>query len=189
MIAMRVRQPTDEWHASDLDGLPEGPRYEVIDGILIVSPRPSPLHQMACGEIWKALRQTAPDGLLTVGGVEVRLTADGRTAVQPDVMVAPRSARRFEPPYVYREEARHVVEVVSPASRRIDRFLKAVAYADAGIPSYWVVDLGDDGHEPSLTEYQLAGDTYALVSRATGTFSTDVPWPVTIDLAALAEDS
>ena len=39
---------------------------------------------------------------------------------------------------------RVVVEVVSPGSRKADKLDKMAAYADAGIPFYWLVWLSDE---------------------------------------------
>ncbi|MEU4621756.1 hypothetical protein AB0G04_17500 [Actinoplanes sp. NPDC023801] len=44
--AMSVIPPADGWTVADLDALPEdGVRRELIDGVLHVSPSPSPAHQ------------------------------------------------------------------------------------------------------------------------------------------------
>ena len=41
-----------------LDTVPaDGNRYEIIDGDLYVTPAPSPTHQPACAELYKALWQ------------------------------------------------------------------------------------------------------------------------------------
>src|SRR6476660_5308230 len=44
--------------SADLDKLPdiEGIRYEIVDGELLVSKQPSWDHQIACGEVFAALR-------------------------------------------------------------------------------------------------------------------------------------
>lgn len=60
-------------------------------------------------------------------------------------------------------EVRVVIEFLVPGAQRTVTVTKRLEYADAGIPHYWIVDL----------------------SRATGTFTTTVPFPVTIDLGRL----
>ena len=76
-----------------------------------------------------------------------------------------------------------VVEIVSPGSPRLDYDTKRHEYADAGIPHYWIVDLG----EPvSLLDCHLAEDFgYADSGAVTGTFTTAVPFPVQIQLNLL----
>jgi Uma2 family endonuclease len=85
---------------------------------------------------------------------------------------------------ILRASAVHVVvEIVSPTSWRIDNVDKRGEYADAGIPWYWIIDLG----EPvSLVTCFLTEEFgYQDHQRATGTFTTDEPFPVTIDLDRL----
>jgi Uma2 family endonuclease len=75
------------------------------------------------------------------------------------------------------------VEVVSPGSYRTDQIIKRGEYADAGIPHYWIIDLDPP---TSLVAAQLAGGFgYQDAGATTGTFATDVPFPVELDLAAL----
>ncbi len=76
-----------------------------------------------------------------------------------------------------------VVEVVPPGSHRLDTLVERDEYADAGIPHYWVVDLGD---RPQLTAHHLAGEFgYADDGAVTGVFAATAPFPVRIALDAL----
>ena len=55
------------------------------------------------------------------------------------------------------------VEVVSPASRRMDRMIKPSVLAEAGVPAYWRVELEGAG-TPSVVVYELAGAVYREVT-------------------------
>jgi Uma2 family endonuclease len=80
-------------------------------------------------------------------------------------------------------EALLVVEVLPPGTRRVDTRVKHDEYADAGIPHYWMVDLAAG---PALTACHLGGAFgYADDEPVTGTLTTDVPFPATVDLSAL----
>ncbi len=75
------------------------------------------------------------------------------------------------------------VEVLSPGTRRVDTRVKHDEYADAGIPHYWMVDLAAGA---ALTVCHLGGAFgYVDAEPVTGTFTTDVPFPATVDLSAL----
>src|SRR5262245_3890308 len=67
-----------------------GHRYELIDGVLIVSPAPRPLHQRAVVQLIRALAPACPADLeALVAPVDVRLAED--TMVEPDVLVVRRA--------------------------------------------------------------------------------------------------
>src|ERR1700728_1023838 len=90
MVAMTTTEP---WPAAgqlftveDLERTPnDGRRYELVDGVLIVSPAPQLPHQEVLGELLVQLRQTCPPGLAAVPGPGVRMSDD--TEVIPDLVV------------------------------------------------------------------------------------------------------
>ena len=78
------------------------------------------------------------------------------------------------------------IEIVSPGSERTDHTVKHLEYADAGIPHYWIVDLGEPGDRVTLTAHHLAGEFgYADAGPVGGVFTATEPFPVRIDLDAL----
>ena len=145
----------------DLETMPDdGHRYELLDGILIVSPAPRPRHQEAVASLLVVLRQAAPRDLLVLTApLDVALTND--TVLQPDVLVARRSdfSERDLPtaPLL-------AIEVLSPHTRRFDLLLKRDRLQTAGCPSYWVVDVD----ESSIIAWQLVDGVYVEVGRAGG---------------------
>jgi Uma2 family endonuclease len=161
----------------DLERMPEdGRRYELIDGMLIVSPAVNVPHQRVAFVLAMLLEDACPDDLLVVGApVNVRFSF--RSALEPDVVVA-RAAdsggvRLTRLPLL-------VAEVLSPDSMLRDVNLKKAAYERFGIPSYWVVD--PDVSRPSLQAFELDGDSYAQVADVTGseTFRARKPFSVEI---------
>ena len=53
--------PEGGWTTDDLDALPEdGLRRELLDGVLLVSPSPTRVHQIIAGRLRVALEQTVP---------------------------------------------------------------------------------------------------------------------------------
>ena len=81
MGAMTIAEP---WPAAgqlltadDLDLMSDdGRRYELIDGVLVVSPAPSVQHQLVLAELIVLLHGACPAGLLVVPGPGVRMSAD-----------------------------------------------------------------------------------------------------------------
>jgi Uma2 family endonuclease len=175
-----------EFTVEDLERMPDdGRRYELLDGVLLVSPAPGVWHQEAAGTLYRLLYQACPPELhVVIAPFEWRC---GRgTALLPDVLVARRDellAVRSggflgQPPVL-------AVEVLSPSSRRIDRLSKLSAYEEAGVDSYWLVD--PDLQAPSLQALELVDGRYVEVGCPSGEQAWQVqrPFPVTIRPAEL----
>src|SRR5699024_4268096 len=88
MGAMTVMPRTgEEWTVDDLDRIPEGGlQYELLDGLLLVTPAPVRAHQRAVGNLHLLLRAACRPGF------EVLLAPfdwrpDRRTSLQPDLLV------------------------------------------------------------------------------------------------------
>ena len=172
MTTVRQRGP---FTRSDLERMPDdGCRYELIDGVLIVSAAPSRLHQRAVANLHLLLSAACPPDLeLLFAPFAVALADD--TEVQPDLLVAPRSQFTDRdlpgPPLL-------AVEVLSPSTRRIDLLLKRDRLLAAGVPSYWLVD----PDEPALTVLELQHGTYVEVARVEGeqAWTAERPYAVTV---------
>ncbi|GAA1526138.1 Uma2 family endonuclease [Kribbella lupini] len=146
---------------ADLYRVPnDGHRYELIDGVLVMTPAPSLRHQLAVGRLFHRLMQNCPNDLYVLSApFDVALSED--TLVQPDILVAPREdfTERDLPtaPLL-------AVEVLSPSTRRIDTMLKFSRYEAAGCPSYWVVD----PDTPTLIVWEMQDGAYAQVAKVSG---------------------
>lgn len=130
-----------EWTIELVHALPDdGNRYEIIDGELLVSPSPTWLHQSAVLDLAMLLRDYARRAGLKVLVAPAAVTWSPQTEVQPDVLAAPliegRSPSRFEDVGVLAL----AVEVLSPSTLRVDRFVKRREYQKRGVPEYWIVD-------------------------------------------------
>ena len=168
------------WTEADLAALPDdGHRYEIIDGSLIVNPPPAGRHQSVAANLLVLLHTSATPEWRVVHELGLRLP--GANLI-PDIVVLRASARLG----VWHEarDVALVVEVASTSTEFIDRGSKAIAYAEAGIPSYWRV-----GRDGTLTVHHLVGDGYAVtaVVKPGDTWDAAVPFPVTIDPAALVD--
>jgi Uma2 family endonuclease len=177
----------------DLGEDPDGVRYELQEGNLVMSPSPVPEHQIAFMRLARPLEDWLPSNLVLVPDVDIDLqlgppTRPG-TVRRPDLVVVTRAGlarRRSEGGVIRASEVVIAVEVISLGSERMDRVVKRDEYADAGIPHYWVVDLGEPGDRISLTAHHLAGEFgYADGGPVSGTFAATEPFPVRIDLDAL----
>jgi Uma2 family endonuclease len=164
----------------ELDRLPDdGRRHELLDGVLVVSPRPTTLHQFTAFQLGKLLDGACPDDLCVMLEPALQLTAT-TTEFAPDIVVVPVNevgvAKFTKPPLL-------VVEVRSPSTAIIDLNRKKTAYQRFGVPSYWIVD--PDPAEPEVTVFELRDGRYVTVAITTAPFSVERPFPVTLNPAQL----
>jgi Uma2 family endonuclease len=166
---------------AELDRMPDdGRRYELVDGMLVVSPRPTQIHQVAALRMAMLLDQAAPPGLQVVPEPAVMISAD--TEFDPDVVVVDlekiRDAKVTSPPLL-------VVEVRSPKTALVDLNTKKAAYETFGVDSYWIVV--PDLDEPEVIAFGLSGGRYEQVARVSGgeTFRATRPFEVEVVPARL----
>jgi Uma2 family endonuclease len=165
-------------------------RWELQEGIMVMSPSPAPRHMIAGYALATQLEPQLPPALQLVPEVDIDLELvppdQPGSSRRPDLVIVDRVAigRVDRDGGLLRaSEVRLVVEIVSPGSKRKDTVVKRHEYADAGIQYYWIVDL-----DPplSLVECHLAGPFgYRDEGDRTGTFVTTAPFPVQIELDRL----
>lgn len=162
-------------------------RFELQEGVPIVTPRPRPIHQVALHDIIEQLNRQLPRHLYAVAEIDINLDLDDPPTVRiPDVVVIPRADLK-KPGLIKAESVLIAVEIISPGSRRTDTVTKASEYSEAQIPHYWVIDLDD---RPSLTAHHLAGPFgYQEAPAVVGRFDTTEPMPLVLDLDALHLDN
>ncbi|MDQ6733183.1 MAG: Uma2 family endonuclease [Nitrospirota bacterium] len=144
---------------SDLAAAPDdGYRYEILEGDLLVTPAPSPLHQRVSKRLQRQLEAYfEARSLGEVFNAPVDLILTFHDVVEPDLVVVAEpkqiSGRGIEGAPLL------VVEILSPSTRVRDRTMKARRYAELGIPYYWIVD----PDEKRLECFRLHATTYELL--------------------------
>jgi Uma2 family endonuclease len=171
-----------EWTVDDLNALPDdGLRYELVDGTLLVTPAPVPLHQRAVRGMFRTLNRLCPPES-EVFFAPLGFRPDRRKSLEPDVLVV----RREDVGVLYIERPLQLaVEVLSPTTRRQDLLLKRGVYQDVGVASYWMFD----PEVPSLLVCELVDGRYVDVAKAAGPEEIQVerPFPVRLCPAELAK--
>ena len=160
----------------DLEGMPDdGRRYELIDGVLVVSPAPGQRHQKITYRLYGVLEAVCPVEF-DVLGAPFAVHHGDKIELQPDMLVG--RAEDFTekdlpaPPVL-------AVEVLSPSTAIHDWNLKKAIYERLGTVSFWVID----PVEPALTVFELDVDgNYQQVAKAAGdeVFEAERPFPVRI---------
>ncbi len=117
----------------------DGNRYELVDGVLLVTPAPMPPHQVVAGRLFTGLRGILPDD------PALHLTSPGAILIRPGIKMEPDIQVYRFPGVPRRWEQVHehwlAVEVWSPSSIVYDRDIKRDALLQVGVQEVWLVDL------------------------------------------------
>ncbi len=171
------------WTYDDYAALPDdGKHYEIVSGVLYMTPAPPWPHQEIVGRIYRYMADYVESrglGGAFFAPIDVELASN--VVFQPDVAVLFKESRK-------KLKKRHIVgapelviEVVSPGSQTYDRHRKLEAYARAGVPEYWIVD-----PEASTVEvFVREGSEY--VSEGVYQGQTTLPSRIVPGLAATVE--
>lgn len=182
MVTMTQLPVRRRWDRHERDALPDdGNRYELIDGVLIVTPAPQWRHQRASMRLSILLERCTPEGLEVLAApFDITLADD--SVLQPELLVAPIAALTQRglsgPPLL-------AIEILSPSTASIDRHVKKDRLRRAGCPHYWIVDPDD----PSITAWTLretdGEPEYHLAAHASGDDALAHPFPLQITPAHL----
>lgn len=132
------------WTYNNYAAIPDdGTKYEVVDGVLFMSPSPNIGHQAVVtaliAYLWNHVNQGA---LGQVYGAPLDVELAPQTICQPDVIVilnANLSKLSLARKHIIGAPDL-VIEVTSPATALYDRNKKLNIYARSGIQEYWIVD-------------------------------------------------
>lgn len=137
-------------------------KYELFDGVPVMQARPSIVHQHIQAEIITALKIFLRDKpCRAFAEIEVLLpdssrqgADDVRNVFIPDISVI------CEPEKLTKQYCKGaptvIMEILSPATAKIDRFVKLNAYQKAGVPEYWIIS----PRENTVTVFELREDIY-----------------------------
>lgn len=166
----------------------DGSKRELILGKIRVSPSASGEHNVVGSHLHhlfrSALRLAGSRGLYASAVINAKLSTARRTAVIPDAAIL--NTRVFGAAFIP-QQIELVAEVWSPGNSSLERSEKFDAYAQAGIPYFWTVELSG----PVVQAFELRAGRYRLAATLrAGTIGTitAAPVPVTFDPADLLPD-
>jgi Uma2 family endonuclease len=146
------------WTYLDYQELPEnGKRYQVIQGVLYMTPSPNSQHQDISRNLefilWEFVKRQR---LGKVFDAPMDVVFNSTDIVQPDLLFVSKSRL-----HLVRKEGIFgapdlVVEIVSPSSRKLDEQLKKGLYEQYGVCEYLIVY----PEEQRVIQYVLTGGKY-----------------------------
>jgi Uma2 family endonuclease len=166
------RIDVDTYNRMVLTGALEGLHIELLDGLLVEMSPISPAHTVVVTRLMRHFAATPQWWTQVQSPVEIR----PRSEPEPDLLVA-----AHEPPPGQHLRGALIAIEVAVSSHRADRGRKAALYAQAAIPTYWLVDLpgravevrtepGPDGYRSCETHR----DGHAVPSPLHGVDDLDV---------------
>src|SRR5260370_1396008 len=148
----------------DLDLLPDdGNKYEVDDGVLVVSPSPALAHQLVLQRLMITLAAVCPPTLMVLPDMGVEMSRIQYRV--PDLLVVAFSDVRFDDKTITKPPLL-AIEVASPSTAIYDQNRKKDVYAGFGIESYWIVK--PDLEKPRVSAFELSRGEYQLVAEVSG---------------------
>jgi len=177
---MGMPLPLPSYTIEDLDRFPrDGNRYELLDGMLLVTPAPLPPHQVVIARLLASLhRYLEPAGLAHVvspGAIEVA----PKTHLEPDLLIFPSSLplggrwRDIGDWWL-------ACEVFSDSSVLYDSEHKRPAYTALGVKEVWLVNWWDR-YVDAFAPYREP----ARLREGLTWHPEEMPEPLTIDLNSI----
>ena len=160
----------------------DGNRYEIIGGELIVSPSPTPKHQLALRNLFLLVHEHSRKddaGEVFFAPLDVRFHP--HDIVEPDLLFIRKERLHLIEEKLIEGAPDLVVEVLSPSSRRRDQVRKMALYARSGVEEYWIADPENN----DLLIYTLADGQYQQVPPSDGSVRSRLLPDLVVDIASV----
>ena len=132
----------EDYTVEDIYALPEGTRAELIDGQIYYIAPPSRRHQNLLFSISRVIAdyidQKGGSCEVDIAPFAVFLNENDTNYVEPDIAVICDTGKLNDRGCSGAPD--WIIEIVSPASRKMDSFTKLFKYRTAGVREYWIVD-------------------------------------------------
>jgi Uma2 family endonuclease len=130
-----------QFTVEDYQNLPEtGPRYQLVEGDLLVAPAPNRHHQEILGNLHFLIRaylDEHPVGKIYATPFDVHL--DDLNVLQPDLLFVSRERYSILTERGASGAPNLVVEILSPSTARLDLDRKKKLYARHGVVEFWAI--------------------------------------------------
>ena len=147
----------------DYAKLPEGAPYQLIGGELIMTPAPTPYHQIVSGRIEFLLRQFVYErnlGEIIHSPIDVYFTEED--VFQPDIIFISKKRLNIIGETKIEGAPDLIIEILSPSTAYYDLGRKYEVYEKSGVKEYWIIH----PERKSIEIYQNEGGQFRLIQTA-----------------------
>ena len=179
----RLKFTRDMYHAMAKAGvLPSDRRYQLLDGIIFVMPSMNHPHWLTLNHVDRMLVKLLPEGWCST--CQSPVVTDEFGEPEPDIAILRGSLRDYAVKPTPADTA--IVIEVTDTTGDFDRRRKLAAYAESGIPEYWIIDLARRVVEVRTEPRDRDGGhpgTYAVLRE----YRSDEKVPLRLDGTLVAE--
>ena len=137
--------PRVKFTVKDYMSTPEGTRYQLLDGEMILAPSPTSRHQAVSIELGFTLREFVRQySLGQVWFAPLDVVLSEHDVAQPDILFVSNSRSDIVTEANIQGAPDLVVEILSPGTAYYDKGYKQALYGRHGVREYWVVDPGTE---------------------------------------------
>lgn len=111
-------------------------KYELIDGIVLMSPRPNIKHQEVMGNLYLAIGNYLKGKSCKIF-TEIELEFANNVLIPDLTVICNLEKKNIQR---YKKAPEIVIEILSPSSRYTDTFTKLYKYELFGIKEYWIAN-------------------------------------------------
>lgn len=118
---------------------PTEERLELVDGVVVMSPRPTPLHQLILGLIFQQLQGWVAQHAGAACFPEVDLELHSHKVYSPDLVCYAPGRLKGIPSHLT-EAPDLLIEILSPGTKAFDLTTKKDDYERHGVAEFWAID-------------------------------------------------
>ena len=134
-------KPWIKFTVKDYMSTPEGKRYQLLDGEMILAPSPATRHQSILMQLVMELnRFVYANSLGRVWSAPLDVVLSDHDVAQPDILFVSNARSEIVTEPNIQGAPDLVVEILSPGTATYDRGYKQALYSLHGVREYWLVD-------------------------------------------------
>ena len=181
---MATPKPWIKFTVKDYMSTPEGTRYQLLDGEMILAPSPTSRHQTIVLQLSMALSEfVRANSLGTVWFAPLDVVLSNYDVAQPDILFVSNARSDIVTEANIQGAPDLVVEILSPGTATYDRGYKQGLYSRHGVREYWLVD--PDAETVEVLAESQEGLTAVASYDAAGTLTSPLLEGLAIELAGI----